>query len=150
MRTRDHWKKIARKTKDPLAWSAYKNFSKEVKREIRLAEREFVMEQIQSNKGNTNCIWKAIRTCIPNKSSTQKNYSKDDQTVANEFNRFFAGVGENTIKKINALATAFNYKLNESPLVPRTYPPSDQFSFSAVKCQQVETIVKPTTSACHS
>ena len=50
MRTRDHWKKIARKTKDPLAWSAYKNFSKEVKREIRLAERELPVTRLVLTK----------------------------------------------------------------------------------------------------
>ena len=72
MRTRDQWKKTATKTKDPLAWSACKNFRREVKREIRLAEREHVIEQIQSNQNNTNCIWKSIRSCIPNKSATQK------------------------------------------------------------------------------
>ena len=37
MRTRDEWKRAFKKTKDPLAWSAYKNFSREVKHEIGMA-----------------------------------------------------------------------------------------------------------------
>ena len=146
MRTRDQWKETATKTKDPLAWSACKNFRREVKREIRLAERERVMEQIQSNQNNTNCIWKSIRSCIPNKSATQKIYSKDHKIVADEFNCFFASIGENTIKKINAMAADFNYKLKETPFTPRVYPTSEQFSFSVVECNQVETIVKSMAS----
>ena len=33
MKTRDKWRKLARKTNDPLAWSGYKNFKREVRRE---------------------------------------------------------------------------------------------------------------------
>ena len=58
MKTRDYWKAKARKSKDPLHWSASKNFHREVKREIRMAEREFATEQIINNKNNTNSIWK--------------------------------------------------------------------------------------------
>ena len=100
MRTRDQWKRTAKKSKDSYAWRQYKNCCREVKREIQLSEREHVNQQIQNNKNNTNCLWKVIRSCIPKKSTTQKNYSKDHKTVANEFNHFFASVGENTIKKI--------------------------------------------------
>lgn len=79
---------------------------------IRVAEREFVLEQIKNNKNNTNSIWKTIRSCIPNKSKTQITNSKDEKTVANEFNSFFAGVGDNTVKKIRDLALKFNFELN--------------------------------------
>jgi hypothetical protein len=40
MKTRDHWRKLARQTNDTLAWAAYRNFKKEVRREIRLAEQD--------------------------------------------------------------------------------------------------------------
>ena len=56
MRTRDEWKRTFKRTKDPFAWSAYKNFSREVKYEIRLAEREFIARQIRNNKNNTNSL----------------------------------------------------------------------------------------------
>ena len=80
--------------------STDKSLKREVKNEIRVAEREFVMEQIKNNKNNTKYIWKTIRSYIPNKSKTQRTYSKDEKTVANEFNYFFAGVGDNTVKKL--------------------------------------------------
>ena len=71
MKTRDYWRALARKTDDLLAWSAYKNFKKEVKREIKIAEMEFVQEQIKNNLNNSNCLWKTIRMCIPSKSCSQ-------------------------------------------------------------------------------
>ena len=49
IRTKDYWRKIARKSNDPLDWAAYKNFKREVKRELRLAEREHVENQIRNN-----------------------------------------------------------------------------------------------------
>ena len=42
MRTRDQWRKLASKTKDPLHWNGYKFFRQEVKREIRIAEKAYV------------------------------------------------------------------------------------------------------------
>ena len=58
MKTRDKWRKLARKTNDSLAWSAYKNFKREVRREIRLAEQEYVTSEIQNNPNNTGSLWK--------------------------------------------------------------------------------------------
>ena len=123
MKTRDEWKKTARKTNDPFAWSAFKNFRREVKRRIRFSEREYVREQIKSNRNNTNSIWKSIRT------------------VADEFNEFFASIGQNTVKKIEKMAADENYDLNENPFKPRHYLPSEQFSFTAVEREEVESIV---------
>ena len=42
IRTRDCWRRIARRTNDPLAWAAYRNLKREFKCELRLAEREYV------------------------------------------------------------------------------------------------------------
>lgn len=136
--------KIAKKRKDSYAWLQNKICCCEVKGEIRLAEGEYVNQQIQNNKNNTNCIWKSIRSCIPKKSTTQRSYSKDDKSVANEFNLFFSSVGENTIQKIKEMAatTECNYTLGRNSFQARNYPTSEQFSFTPVKCNQVEVIVK--------
>ena len=50
MKAREDKRKIAWKTNNPCAWSAYKNLKREVEKEITAAEREFVMEQIKNNK----------------------------------------------------------------------------------------------------
>ena len=57
MRTRDQWRKLARRSNDPLAWAGYRNYKQEVKREIRLAERQFVTEQIANNANNPGSIF---------------------------------------------------------------------------------------------
>ena len=141
MKGREDWRKIAQKTNDPCAWSVYKNLKCKVKREIRAAEREFVMEQIKNNKNNTNSIWKTILSCIPNKSKTQRTYSKDEKTVANEFNSFFADVGDVTVKKIKDLASKFNFELNNNPFIPRTFPLLEQFTFNPKSANKYNTLL---------
>ena len=54
-------------------------------------------------------MWKTIRSYIPKKPANVKSFTKDDQTVANEFNRFLSSVGKSTIEKIQLLAKKFNY-----------------------------------------
>lgn len=58
MKEREDWRKIARKTNDLCAWSAYKNLKRKVKKEIRIAEREFMMKQI---KNNTNSLEPTVK-----------------------------------------------------------------------------------------
>ncbi len=108
MRTRDKWRKLARKTNDPLAWSGYKNVKREVRCELRMAEKEYVASKIQNNPSNIGNLWKIIRRCIPRKSLSRKIFTKDEKVVANEFNQFFNSVGEKTIDKIKSLAQEYN------------------------------------------
>ena len=65
MKTRDDWRRKAKKTNDPLSWTAYRCFRQEVKRKIRIAEKKFVAEQNQRNPNNTSNIWKAIQSHSP-------------------------------------------------------------------------------------
>lgn len=109
MKIRDRWRKLARKTSDPLHWSGYKTRKREVKRELRLAEREFVADQIKNNPNNARCLWKTIQSCIPNKSTCRRSFTKDDILVANEFNTFFSSIGQTTIEKIKSLADECKY-----------------------------------------
>ena len=76
------------KVDDPAVWSGYRNFKREDIREIRLAQREFLEEQIKRNPNDVGNIWKAIRSCIPKKPANIKSFTKDDQTVSNEFTGF--------------------------------------------------------------
>ena len=107
MATRDALKRKFKQTKDPLAWSSYKTYCREVKRKIRQAEKRFMAEQGKDNRNNTNTMWKAIRGCIPKKSAPRSFFSKDVNIVANEFNNYFVNIGKNTIQKINTLAEQF-------------------------------------------
>ena len=133
--------KMGRKTSDPLAWACYKTFKREVKRELRLAEREFIAEQINKNPNNTRCIWKAIRSCIPKKSTSSRSFTKDDNTVANEFNSFFSSEGQITVDKIKSLANECKYHLTKTAFKPRFHAESKQFFFKTVECKQIEDII---------
>ena len=141
MRERDSWRRLAKRTNDPMAWSAYKNFRREVKREIRFAEREFVTDQIQSNPRNSNNIWKAIRHCIPKNSTSSRTFSRDDKIVADEFNNFFVSVDQNTVNKIKSLANEHCHDLHEHRFTPRQHPIREQFSFSCTDSKEIKGII---------
>ena len=67
-----------------MACTAYRNLRQEGKRKIKIAAREFYTEQIQGSPGKTNNILKAIRHTIPKISTSQRIFSKDNKTVADE------------------------------------------------------------------
>ena len=138
IRSRDNWRKIARKTNDPLAWAAYRNSKRKVKGDLRLAEREHVENQIRNNPNNPRCVWKTIRSCIPRKSVNRKSFSDNDDAVAKEFNDFFISIGQNTVY---SLANECSYDLTQSSFVPRRYLPLQQFSFRPVNCGEVEKVI---------
>ena len=143
MAKRDDWKRNFKQTKDPLARSSYNNYCREVKRKIRLAEKEFMTEQIKYNRNSTNVMWKAIRSCIPKKSAPRRFFSKDVNIVANEFNNFFVNIGKNTIQNISNLAEQLRCEEHDFTFVPREYPVSEQFFFDDnVNVDEVQKIIK--------
>ena len=124
-----------------LAWVGYKNFKREVRRELKFAEQEYAETQIRNNSNNMGCIWKTIRSFIPKKSFNRKSYSKEDKLVANKFNEYFTSIGQNTIDKILSLANECNYDLTQSSFVLKCYPLSHQFTFRAAECREIEQVV---------
>ena len=94
MKTTDQWRKFARKTNDQLVLSGYKNFKREVRRGLRRTEQEYVTSEIQTILTTLVAFSKIIRRCIPNKSLSTKDYTKDKILVANESKQFFSSVGE--------------------------------------------------------
>ena len=52
-----------------LHLNAYRHFRQEVKREIRLAEKEHVRSETLKSSGKTNSIWKILNRYIPKKNS---------------------------------------------------------------------------------
>ena len=109
MRCRDRWRKLSRKSGDPIAWSNYRNCKREVKRLLRLAQKSYVEQEIKKDPNNSSNMWKIIRTCIPKISNGYKCFSADEKSVANNFNEFFTSVGSNTVKKIQSLAKENNW-----------------------------------------
>ncbi|XP_068750911.1 uncharacterized protein [Montipora capricornis] len=122
MTSRDRWRKIARRSSSPDAWTVYKKLRNDVKREIRSAERAFAVHQITNNPNNSSQLWKTIRSFIPKKSASMRSFSKDDRTVANDFNRFFSSVGQVAVDRINSLANECNFDLSAPAFDPRIFP----------------------------
>ena len=54
------WHKKAMKNNDKLPRTAYHHFRQEVKREIKLPEKEHDRSEILKSNGNTNSIWKIL------------------------------------------------------------------------------------------
>ena len=108
---------------------------------IRAAESEFSKDQMQNNLQNINCIWKAIRLCLRKRSVTPKVYSKDDKTVADDFNNFFASVGKSTNSIIESLAEEHNFVLHENAFTPKCFPTSEQFTVNYANCKQVADVI---------
>ena len=106
-------------------------------REIRSAERAFAVHQITSNPNNSSQLWKTIRSFIPKKSASMRSFSKDDRTVANDFNRFFSSVGQVAVDRINSLANECNFDLSAPAFDPRIFPVTDQFNFMHVDWDEV-------------
>ena len=116
IRTIDYWRKIARKSNDPLDWAAYKNFMRDVKRELRLAEREHAENQIRNNPNNPRYVWKTIGSCIPRKFVKKKSFSDSEtQWPKSLMNSLTLSVKTQSKKftrwKINATMTPHNHHL---------------------------------------
>lgn len=84
---------------DKLHWNAYRFFRQEVKREIRIAEQEYVRFELINSKDNTNSIWKVISRCV-RKKSAQIATSEDPLAQANKYNEFYASVGKTIAEKV--------------------------------------------------
>ena len=54
---------------------------------LRKAEQDYFNQEIASNKNNSGAIWKIIRSALPKK-SRGLHYTKNTDTLANEFKRF--------------------------------------------------------------
>ncbi len=141
MQTRDEWRKLAGKTNNPNAWSSYRLLKRQIKHELREAEKEYVAKQIKENPNDSGCLWKVIRSCLPKKAASVKTFVKDEKVIANDFNKFFCSVGQNTVAKIHTMTDKFNCDQNRVPFVPRTIPQSDQFIINEVTQEEVKQII---------
>ena len=52
MKIRDKWRKLSRKTSDPLVWAKYRKKRNEIKRKLRCAEHKYAEQQIRNNSDN--------------------------------------------------------------------------------------------------
>ena len=88
----------------------YRFFRQEVKREIKLAEKERVRSEILKSNGNSNSIWKILNRCLPKKNAPLAAV-ENPLLLANKFNEFYANVGKVTALKDTNLAKEHNLNI---------------------------------------
>ena len=93
-------------------WEAFKELRNRVKFVLRKAEREHYNKQICENRNNSRAMWKTICRALPNKSG-DPSFTKDTDTLANEFNHFFISVGQKATDDSVELA-----RLHDLPTFP--------------------------------
>ena len=92
-----------------------------LKKKLKLLDENFSPNR-SKKPGNTSNISKAIHDIIPKQCTSQRTFSKDSKTVADEFHRFFVSVGQSSVDKILSLANECNITLNRNYFVQRKYP----------------------------
>ena len=60
IKERNRLLKVARSTRNILDWEIYKSSRRQVKSSLRKAESKYVKNEITTNKGNSNALWKTI------------------------------------------------------------------------------------------
>ena len=93
-----------------------------MKLQLSKAEIVYIQEQIKDSKGNSNCIWKTIRQCLPTGEVSRPTFTRDPNVVAEEFNNYFASVGSNSAKLADKIAQKFDLPCPTIPLAPGAQP----------------------------
>ena len=93
----------------------YKALKKQVKKLLHESKSQYYNKALEENRGNTAATWRILKELLPeskNTSSIAQSFDVDMKSQkAEEYNKFFASVGENTFKKSQEHVT----NINETP-----------------------------------
>ena len=96
------------KTKSTSLLAKYKAYKNKLQEVIRKAEKQYYSNKIEESKGNLSRTWKILKSMI-NKKQVERKIGpievntvliEDEETMANNFNNYFANVGPDLAKKI--------------------------------------------------
>ena len=107
------WHKRVIKTNDKLHWNAYRHFRQEVKREIRLAEKEHFRSEILKSNQKYQFDLEILNRYISRK-YTSLTTVQNTLLLANKFNEFYANVGTMTTLKATKLAEEHNFNIHDT------------------------------------
>ena len=88
-------------------------------------------------------MWKTIRSALPNKSG-RPNFTKDTDTLANEFNRFFISVGQKAADDSAELARL--HDLQTTPVYLGPTHCDELFDFKAITSEDVRKVIMAMSS----
>ena len=144
MKTRDCWHKKAIQTNDKLCWNGYRFFRQEVKRELKLAEKTHVRNEIANSRGNTNAIWKILNRCMSRGIAKRPSTLEDHKTLANKFNKYFTSVGKLTAYKANLIIEEQGFDKEWGPREERMeiglHAEQEEFEFQNVNETDVKSV----------
>ncbi len=85
---------------NPALLQQYTNEKKNVKSCITATKKEYYLQKLQGCKSDTSATWNIIKEIVPSqKKSTSTHDFENTSDKAEEFNNFFANVGENTYEQ---------------------------------------------------
>ena len=108
MRQRDFLKKKAEQKGDPVSWTAFKKARNSVNAAIKVAKRDYFINNLEKSKGNMRKTWQLINELgSRNQKSTdiqelkvQGSSISTPNELAETFNSYFSGIGENLARDI--------------------------------------------------
>lgn len=150
MKTRNCWHKKGTQTNDKLCWNGYRFFRQEVKRELKLAEKIHVRNEIANSRGNTNAIWKILNRCMSRGIAKRPSTLEDHKTLANKFNKYFTSVGELTAYKANLIIGEQGFDKEcgpmEESMLTGLHAEQEGFEFQNVNETDVKSVIKSLAS----
>jgi hypothetical protein len=118
MRNRDQLHQYYHQSRNPTDWLNYRNARNSVKSMLRLSEKQYIGNQISKCKSNSGALWKVINQTLPRKGNSKPVSTKDTQKLTEEFNSYFATIGEKTAQAVKQLSLDNNlqpYIHNQPP-----------------------------------
>ena len=144
IKDRDYFYKKAKQTGNEDDWNIAKHLRNITNANIRQARREFIQEELNTNKSDYKKFWKTIRSVIPNdKANAKQNISLSHEgkkvpvaQVANFINDFFINVGKDSGDPVLGDNGSSQGKGTTNE------PEAVKWSFSKLKTTEVYNVVK--------
>ena len=130
--------KVARSARNILDWEIYKSSRRQVKSSLRKAESEYVKNEITTNKGNSNALWKTIRQCLPKDRPADRVSQKPPEVLADDLNIYFVNVGQDVAIKATEMLSKFKLPIpDEEPYIIC----EDVFEFQPITASYVSQLI---------
>ena len=132
---RNNLHKAAIATKDGETWERFKIEKKKMKQLVQKAKDKFFQDQLIEHKNDPTQLWTTIRRLLPKKKNIKSLPTSADKTsLAKDFNKYFAEIGENTQRRLEKTTRSFAFP--DSLIVTKT-----KFSFKTVTSLEIEEIL---------
>ena len=99
---RDYLHKKAVKSKDHDIFQAYKHARNDVTNKIRLFKKEYYLTSLDESKFQPKKMWRTLKNVLPSK---RKSSNIPTLNTADDFIKFYAGIGENINSKFDSEVT---------------------------------------------